>query len=135
MQQVEATLGCGARASSLQWLLLMQSTGSRRVGFPNAAHGLSSCGSWALGRRLKQSWPTLPCGMWDLPAPGIQLVSLALQGRFLTAGSLDHLPSHLYFPITLGWLFSSGQQPSPLHRPLPAVNTPLVFTHLNHPLE
>ena len=30
---------------SLQWLLLLQSTGSRRVGF-------SSCGSWALERGL-----------------------------------------------------------------------------------
>ena len=30
---------------SLQWLLLLRSTGSRRAGF-------SSCGSWALERRL-----------------------------------------------------------------------------------
>ena len=30
---------------SLRWLLLLQSTGSRRAGF-------SSCGSWALERRL-----------------------------------------------------------------------------------
>ena len=32
---------------SLQWLLLLRSTGSVVV-----AHGLSSCGSWALERRL-----------------------------------------------------------------------------------
>ena len=31
----------------------------------------------------------LPHGMWDLPRPGIELVSLALQGRFLTTGPLE----------------------------------------------
>ena len=39
-------------------------------------HGLSSCGPWA----------QLPYSMWGLPRPGIELVSLALQGRFLTTG-------------------------------------------------
>ena len=28
----------------------------------------------------------LPCGLWDLPRPGIEPVSPALQGRFLTTG-------------------------------------------------
>ena len=45
---------------SLRWLLLLRSTGSRRVGFSSCgawaslvlAHGLSSCGSRALERRL-----------------------------------------------------------------------------------
>ena len=45
---------------SLQWLLLLLSTGSRHVGFGSCgawasvvvARGLSSCGSWALERRL-----------------------------------------------------------------------------------
>ena len=36
------------------------------------AHGLSSCGAWA--------W--LPCGMWDIPGPGIKLMSPTLAGRF-----------------------------------------------------
>ena len=36
--------------SSLQWLLLLQSTGSRRTGF-------SSCGSWALEHRLSSCGP------------------------------------------------------------------------------
>ena len=35
---------------------------------------LSSCGSWA----------QLLCGMWDLPRPGLEPVSPALAGRFLT---------------------------------------------------
>ena len=51
---------------SLQWLLLLQSTGSRRTGFSSCgtrasvvvAHGLSSCGSQALERRLSS------CGSW-----------------------------------------------------------------------
>ena len=54
---------------SLQWLLLLGSTGPR-------ARGLSSCGApaWSL------------CNMWDLPIPGIKPMSLALQGGFLTTG-------------------------------------------------
>ena len=52
---------------SLQQLLLLWSTGSRCVGF-------SSCGSRA----------QLLCGMWDLPGPGLEPVSPALAGRFLT---------------------------------------------------
>ena len=41
-----------------------------------AVRSLSSCGSWA----------KLLLGMWDLPGPGIEPVSFALQGRFLTTG-------------------------------------------------
>ena len=64
---------------SLQWLLLLQSTGSRHA-------GLSSCGSWALECRLSScgTQAQLLCGMWDLPGPGIEPVSPALAGRFLT---------------------------------------------------
>ena len=29
---------------------------------------------------------SLPCTMWNLPRPGIKLLSLALAGRFLTTG-------------------------------------------------
>ena len=64
---------------SLQWLLLLRSTGSRCVGF-------SSCGSWALERRLS-SCGTRACllrGTWDLPRPGLEPVSPALVGGFLT---------------------------------------------------
>ena len=52
---------------SLRWLLLLQSTGSRRAGF-------SSCGS--------RAW--LLRGMWDLPGAGLEPVSPALAGGFLT---------------------------------------------------
>ena len=53
-----------------------------------ATHGLSSCGSWALECGLSGcgTWTQLPCGMWDLPRPGIEPVSPALAGGFLTTG-------------------------------------------------
>ena len=52
---------------SLQWLLLLQSTGSRLAGSVVTVHGLS-----------------LLRGMWDIPGPGLEPVSPALAGRFLT---------------------------------------------------
>ena len=71
---------------SLQWLLLLQSTGSRRTGSVVVACGLSSCGLPALERRLSScgSRAQLLHSMWDLPRPGIEPVSPALAGRFLT---------------------------------------------------
>ena len=47
---------------------------------------LSSCGSQALERRLSSCGPQvyLPHGMWDLPRPGLEPVSPALAGGFLT---------------------------------------------------
>ena len=71
---------------SLQWLLLLQSKGSRRVGF-------SSCVTRA----------QLLCGMWDLPGPGLEPVSPALAGGFLTTASLGKpffsFFKHLYWSI------------------------------------
>ena len=51
-----------------------------------AARGLSSCGSRALERSLSScgAWAQLFCSMWDLPRPGLEPVSPALAGRFLT---------------------------------------------------
>ena len=64
---------------SLQWLLLLRSMGSRCTGF-------SSCGTRALERRLSscgaRAW--LFRGMWDPPGPGLEPVSPALAGGFLT---------------------------------------------------
>ena len=50
------------------------------------AHGLSSCGSQALERRLSScgARASLLCSMWDLPGPGLKPVSPALAGGFLT---------------------------------------------------
>ena len=63
---------------SLQWLLLLQSMGSRCVGF-------SSCGSRSLERRLSScgARAQLLRSMWDLPGPGLEPVSPALAGGFL----------------------------------------------------
>ena len=54
---------------SLWWVLSLQSTGSRHAGF-------LSCGT--------QAW--LPRRMWNLLGPGIEPVSPALTGGFLTTG-------------------------------------------------
>ena len=63
----------------LWWLILLQSTGSKREGF-------SSCGSRALEHRLSScgTQAQLLCGMWDLPGPGLELLSPALAGGLLT---------------------------------------------------
>ena len=59
--------------------LVARSTGSGRVGF-------SSCGSWALEHGLNScgAWAYLLRGMWALPGPGLEPVSPALAGGFLT---------------------------------------------------
>ena len=50
------------------------------------ALGLSSCGSWAPEHRLSScgTWAWLLRGMWDPPGPGLEPVSPALAGGFLT---------------------------------------------------
>ena len=49
-------------------------------------HGLSSCGSWTLERRLSScgTWAQLLRSMWDPPGPGLEPVSPALAGRLPT---------------------------------------------------
>ena len=50
------------------------------------ARGLSSCGSQALEQSLSNcgAWASLLHSMWDLPGPGLEPVSPALAGGFLT---------------------------------------------------
>ena len=45
---------------------------------------------WALERRLSScgAWASLLRGMWDLPGPGLEPMSPALSGGFLTYGML-----------------------------------------------
>ena len=83
---------CGARALESCRLLQLWLSGSNRI---------SSCGLWA----------QLLCGTWDLPGPGVEPVSPALAGRFLTTrppGKLKstlHLLSHLVLTTkTRGWI-------------------------------
>ena len=86
---VVASRGCSSlrcAGFSLWWLLLLPSTGSRRAGSVVVAHGLSSCGLWALELRLSSfgTWAQLLWGMWDPPGPGLEPVSPALAGGLLT---------------------------------------------------
>ena len=75
---------------SLRWLLLLQSMGSRHTGF-------SSCGMRALELRLSScgARAQLLGSMWDLPRPGLEPVSSALAGRFLTTAPPGNSPSGL----------------------------------------
>ena len=76
---------------SLQWLLLLQSTGSRHMGF-------SSCGSRALEHRLSScgARASLLHGMWALPRPGLEPVSPALAGGFLTTAPSGKSSHHIF---------------------------------------
>ena len=71
---------------SLRWLLLLRSTGSRHTGSVVVARGLSSCGLWPLERRLSScgTRAQLLHGMWDLPGLGLEPMSPASAGGFLT---------------------------------------------------
>ena len=81
-----ATLGCGARASRCGGF---SCCGARALGVWASvvvACGLSSCGSRALEHRLGScgTRAQLLRGIWDLPGPGMEPVSPALAGGFLT---------------------------------------------------
>ena len=80
---------------SLRWLLLLWSTGSRHTGF-------SSCGLRALEHRLSScgTRASLLRSMWDLLGPGLEPVSPALAGRFLTTAPPGKSLFH-YFLILL----------------------------------
>ena len=72
---------------SLWWPLLLLGVGT----WPSvvAAQGLSSCSPQALELRLSsycRPRASLVLGMWDLPRPGLEPMSLALAGGFLTTG-------------------------------------------------
>ena len=71
---------------SLWWLLLAWSQALGTRVSVVVACGLSSCGSWALEHRRSScgARAQLLRGMWDPPGPGLEPVSPALAGRFLT---------------------------------------------------
>ena len=83
---------------SLWWLFLLGAWALGMGASVVVAHGLSSCGSWALECRLSScgscalecrlsscgTRALLLCGMWDLPGSGLKPVSPALAGGFLT---------------------------------------------------
>ena len=69
-----ATLYLGCSGFSLPWLLSLWSMRSRA----RRLQWLQHVGSLVEAQ--------LPCSMWDLPRPGIEPLSLALQRGFLTTG-------------------------------------------------
>ena len=86
MWRAGATLPCGARTSHCGGFSYC---GARALGARASVvvvRGLSSCGSRALERRLSScgARASFFCSMWDLPRPGLEPVSPALAGGFLT---------------------------------------------------
>ena len=81
-----ATLHCGAWASHCGGFSCCGAWALGARASVVVACGLSSCGSGALERRLSScgTRAQLLRGMWDLPRPGLEPVSPALAGRFLT---------------------------------------------------
>ena len=74
-----------------------------------AAHGFGSCGSRSLESRLSScgSRALLLRGMWDLPRQGIEPVSPALAGGFLTTvppgKSLILVIKRKQYNLLVGW--------------------------------
>ena len=68
------------------WLLLCWAPALGAQAPVAAARGLSNCGLWALEHRLCScgARAQLLRSMWDLPRPGLEPVSPALAGGFLT---------------------------------------------------
>ena len=75
-----------------------------------AARGLSSCGTWALECRLSScgTRAQLLRGMWDLPGPGLEPMSPALTGGFLTTVPLGKPLAYIFMCL----LFSKISLPS-----------------------
>ena len=86
MRGAGATLHCGARASNCGGFSCFRGSAVGIWASVVVACGLSSCGSRAIERRRSScgAWGQLLCGTWDLPGPGLERVSPALAGGFLT---------------------------------------------------
>ena len=86
LQRAGATLHCGAWASHWGGFSCCRAWALGTWASLVVAHGLSSCGSRALEHRLSScgAQAQLLRGIWDLPGPGLEPVSPALAGGFLT---------------------------------------------------
>ena len=80
LQRVGATLPCGAWASHCSGFSCCGAWALGAQASVVVAHGLSSCGSQALERRLNScgARAQLLRSMWDLPRPGLEPISPAL---------------------------------------------------------
>ena len=81
-----ATLRCSVRPSHCGGFSYCRARAPGTWAPVFAAHGLSSCGSQALERRLSScgAQAQLLRGMWDLPGPGLYPMSLVLAGGFFS---------------------------------------------------
>ena len=81
------------------WLLLLLSMGS-------GARGLSICSPRTLELRLSScdTGALLPWGIWDLPGPGIEPMSPALAGGFLTPG-LPEKSCHYFYSYSYHYYY------------------------------
>ena len=83
--RMRATFQLHCTRVSLWWLLVEHGLQGTQFSII-AAHGLSSCGFWALEHRLSScdSRGQLLLCMWDPPGPGIKPTSATLAGGFFT---------------------------------------------------
>ena len=99
LQRAGATCCCSSRASHCGGFPCCGAQALGHIGFSSRGsqaleHKPSSCGTQA---------KLLHC-VWDLPGPGIEPPSLALQGGFLTTGPPGKPPDHVYFLSHICWL-------------------------------
>ena len=89
-----ATLRCGVRASHCSGFSCCGAQALGAWASLVVARGLSNCGSQVLECRLSScgAQAQLHHGMWDLPGPGLEPVSPALAGGFLTTVPPGELP-------------------------------------------
>ena len=109
LRQAGSTLRCGAWASHCgdlfsccrAWAL---GTWASVV----VARGLSSCGSWAVECRLSScdARAQLLCSMWDFPRPGLEPVSSALAGGFLTTAPPGKSCYFLLYSLNVSKLYA-----------------------------
>ena len=71
--------------------------------------GFSSCSAWAqpwdlqaleLGLSSCGAWAEFPHGLWDLPRPGVEPVSPALAGGFLSSAPPGKSDSLMFIPFS-----------------------------------
>ena len=86
LRRAGATLHCGVCASHCSGFSCCAAPSMGAQASVVVARGLSSCGSRALECRLSSygAGAQLLRSMWDHPGPGLEPVSPALAGRFLT---------------------------------------------------
>ena len=86
LRRTGATLRCSAWASHCSGFSCCGAWALGAQASVVVARGLSSCGSQALEHSLSSCGARVQLlhGIWDLPGPGLEPVSPALAGRFLT---------------------------------------------------